>query len=339
MSERSPCSRGFSLVELLVSTAILAIILLVIFSITQQTGSVWKSSQAKIESFQAARSAFESLTRKLSQATLNGYYDYFDGSGRTPRDPSYDGKPTRYGRQSDLHFISGPGLLSDASQIGHAVFFQAPLGYANSINWSGLDGALNSIGYYVTYNDDAETGGRPGFVTEALSPLKHRFRLMQFTQSLQDLDIFRTANATGTGWFTGGSAPAGNIASTRPLADNIIALVILPKKSAADDASGTSLTTDYSYDSRTPWSGTTQPQQMNQLPPILHVVMVALDEPSAQRVCVNGTAPDFGIQGLFHDPAKLDDNLGKLEDKLKSQNLNYHIFQADIGIRGAKWSQ
>ena len=85
--------RGFTLVELLVSTAILAIILLVIFSITQQTGRVWKSSQAKIEAFQGARAAFESITRKLGQATLNGYYDYFDGSGRTPRDPAYDGQP------------------------------------------------------------------------------------------------------------------------------------------------------------------------------------------------------------------------------------------------------
>ncbi|GAT34687.1 Verru_Chthon cassette protein C [Terrimicrobium sacchariphilum] len=331
--------RGFTLVELLVSTAILAIILLVIFSITQQTGRVWKSSQAKIESFQGARAAFESLTRKLGQATLNGYYDYFDASGRTPRDPAYDGQPARYGRQSDLHFISGPGLLTNPSQISHAVFFQAPLGYANSTAWSGLDGALNAVGYYVAYNDDAATGGRPGFVSEALSPLKHRFRLMQFTQSLQDLNIFKTANATGTGWFTGGTAPAGNNASTRPLADNIIALVILPKKSAADDASETSLTTDYTFDSRTPWSGTTQPQQMNQLPPILHVVMVALDEPSAQRVCVGDAAPDLGIPSLFHDPSKLDDDIATLEGTLKSRNLNYQVFQADIGIRGAKWSQ
>ncbi len=126
--------------DLLVSTVILAIILVVIFSITQQTGRVWKSSQAKIESFQSARAAFESLTRKLSQATLNGYYDYFDANGRTPKDPSYDGKPARYGRQSDLHFISGPGLLTHPAQVSHAVFFQAPLGYSNATNWSGYAG-------------------------------------------------------------------------------------------------------------------------------------------------------------------------------------------------------
>ncbi len=78
---------------------------------------------------------------------------------------------------------------------------------------------------------------------------------------------------------------------------------------------------------------------MNQLPPILHVAMVAIDEPSAQRICVNDNPPDFGVQSLFRDPKKLDADLATLETTLKAKNLGYQIFQADIGIRGAKWSQ
>ncbi|MFV0338372.1 MAG: hypothetical protein ACK5LK_09055, partial [Chthoniobacterales bacterium] len=169
----------------------------------------------------------------------------------------------------------------------------------------------------------------------------YRFRLMQFTQSLQDLGVFKAANAGGTGWFTSGSAPAGDISSTRPLAENIIALIILPKLADADNPSGTSLVgDDFSYDSRTTWSGSsTQPVQMNQLPPLIHVVMVAIDEPSAQRYCTSTTPPNFGQDSLFKNPDNLEDDLKEMEKNLREKNISYEIFRADIGIRGAKWSQ
>lgn len=321
------------------SLAILGVIMLAIFGVTRETGKIWKSSTAKIEAFQGARLAFESLTRRLSQSTLNGYYDYFDANGHSSSHPSYNGTPSVYGRQSELHFISGPDLLSGSIlQVTHAVFFQAPLGYANSDAWSGLESALNAVGYYVTYNDDAQAGNRPGFITPTLSPLKYRFRLMQFTQSLQNLEIFKPANVSGTGWFVSGTSPAGNAASTRPLADNIVALVILPRKSNRDDPGGTALCPDYSYDSRRPWTGPKQPEQMNQLPPLLQVVMVAIDEPSAQRVCTGATAPDFGLGSLFKQASGLEADLSTLEASLSREKLTYKIFRADIGIRGAKWS-
>lgn len=333
-------AQAFSLIEVLVSTVILCVILLVIFGITQETSRVWKNSRAKIEAFQGARAAFDSLTRRLSQATLNGYYDYFDASGKAASELGYDGSPVRYGRQSDLHFLSGRNLLSTPVQVTHAVFFQAPLGYAGGTNWSALDGALNATGYYVTYNDDAESGLRPGFVSATLSPLKHRFRLMQFTQSLQDLGIFKNANTVGTGWLTSGGSPVGNNSSTRPLAENIVALVILPKRADADNPSGLPLSgADFSYDTRTAWSGSNQPVQMNQLPPLLHVAMVAIDEPSAQRLCTGATPPDLGLDVLFQDVEHLEDDLGKLEQTLREKHVKYEIFRADIGIRGAKWSE
>ena len=62
---------GFTIVELLATMAILAVIVTVIFGITQQTANAWKSTSSKIDSFQASRAAFESITQSLSQATLN----------------------------------------------------------------------------------------------------------------------------------------------------------------------------------------------------------------------------------------------------------------------------
>ena len=68
-------SPGFTLTEILVATAILAIIIGILFSMTQQTGKVWKNTTGKVEVFRTARNAFEAMTRTLSQATLNTYYD------------------------------------------------------------------------------------------------------------------------------------------------------------------------------------------------------------------------------------------------------------------------
>ncbi len=51
------------------------LILVLVLSITSQTSQVWKRSAAKIEAFQGARAAYETITSRLRQATLNTYLD------------------------------------------------------------------------------------------------------------------------------------------------------------------------------------------------------------------------------------------------------------------------
>ena len=74
---------GFTILELLVATAVLSLILVVMLSLITQTSSVWRSSSARIEAFQSARRGFENLTRSLEQATLNTYWDYDNPSNPT----------------------------------------------------------------------------------------------------------------------------------------------------------------------------------------------------------------------------------------------------------------
>ncbi len=112
-------SRGFTLIELLVSVAILALLLLIIASIIDATRRTWGYASGRIEEFRGAREAFEAITSKLSQATLNPYWDYND-----PNDP------TSYARQSELRFLSGPAssILSNSAAKTHGVFFHRSLG-------------------------------------------------------------------------------------------------------------------------------------------------------------------------------------------------------------------
>ena len=377
---RSETNSGFTLIEMLVAMVVLLMIMAIIFEITNETGRLWKNTSGNIQSFQAGRAGFESMTRRLSQATLNTYYDYFNASEQSAEafytaNPTGTFTPATYGRYSELQFVSGAahnttntGLLDGATHVAdpvtHAIFFQAPLGYTSSTSYSILSSTLNAVGYYIDYCSDQQAGARPGFVPASV-PLKYRYRLMQFTQPTESLPIFLTANQTGTGWLTYGSAPPTSVApvgtttttttttppqlaSTHMLAENIVAMVILPKESPQDDSTGTALCPNYTYNSRASWTSGKQPLQMNQLPPVVHVVMIAIDEPSAMKICTSSTDPlALKSSTLFQNASLLASDLSSLEailDANSSQTtnlvkLNYRVFDTDVAIRGAKWSQ
>ena len=299
------CVHAFTLVELLVSTAIIGMILLVLVSITGQTSATWRYTTGKIEQFRESRTAFDTMTTRLSQATLNTYWDYFDAQGK-PRGVNTAFVPAKYGRQSELLFTSGSAskLLGDTAtgaRVSHCVFFHAPLGLTEdskntaNVNMRGLNNLLNVWGYYVELRDDKDL--RPSFVTDSIAPPRWRFRLMEFMQPSQKLSTY---SPTWTG-KNGSTSPGGaqyswfktpanaNPAPVHVLAENIVALIIRPQLSKQDVDQQTQagkkseLTTDYIYDTRyDPVASKSKfPDPMlnpvNQLPPILQITMVAID--------------------------------------------------------------
>src|SRR5450432_647945 len=156
MTDAEPARRsGFTLVELLLSTAVISLLCLVLVQITGATANTWRYTSNKIEQFQAARSGFESMTRKISQATLNTYWDYDSPTALT----SSTGAPAKYIRQSDLRFICGPTASGTAQLVPaparsfptQGIFFHAPLGFVDrtTSNYRGLENLLNIWGYFV----------------------------------------------------------------------------------------------------------------------------------------------------------------------------------------------
>ena len=331
---------GFTIVELLVATAVLILLLGILFVAISETGKIWRHSSDQIESFQDARAAFETITSTLSQATLNTYYDYFDSTGHAANEAAFSGVPARYGRQSELHFISGSQLID--GQVTHAVFFQAPLGYAAK-SYASLGTLLNACGFFVRFTDDSSTSslsGRPPFL-DNLMQKRFRYQLMMLSQPSENLSIF-SSTGTGSGWYANflNATPP----NARVLAENIVVFVVLPKETDADEAgipAGQRIGANYSYDSRTAWSGTKQPTAMNQLCPIVKVLMIAADESSIARVQGTSSAPpslgiDYSV--LFKEAAKLPDDLAKAEAALANRKINYRVFQAEIPLRNSKWS-
>ena len=341
-------SGGFTLVEVLVASAILVAMLGFLLVVMDQTARIWSGTSAKVEQFREARTGFERVTTRLSQATLNTYWDYDSPTN-----------PTRYERRSELRFIAGSaatllGNSGSAARVTHAIFFNAPLGITGSTNYEGLANALNTFGYFTELADD--TGQRPPFITTAMIPLRWRFRLMEFSQPTEKFNLYQ---------FTSGTPTAPNLASTytgtdwfktdvnnsavlkRVITENVIALIITPRLAKADEAlqspsnaTHSPLAPNYSYDS-TGTNANPQLNPKNQLPPVVQLTMVAIDDRSAEKLDLTGVAQAdvFKMATLFTDTRNLTTDLATLEGTLAARHLRYRIFTTNIHIRAAKWSR
>ena len=62
---------GFTLLELMVSMVVLALLMLVVFNMLETTTKAWSQSTERVQTFKEARVAFEGLTRRIGQAMLN----------------------------------------------------------------------------------------------------------------------------------------------------------------------------------------------------------------------------------------------------------------------------
>ncbi len=337
---------GFTLVELLVAMAVLAILVVVFAQIFRITAFTWSSTRQKVDSFQSARAAFEILKTQLASATLNPCLDYVDATGnfRLPSNAKTF-VPAGYARTSELHFLSGltPGIKSGAmaaTHPGHAIFFQTPAAYSLNASLRGLPGLLNACGFYVEYGDGNDI--RPDFMSTLAMPSRYRYRLYQVLQPTERLRIHA---GSGQSWIESADRSRG------VLAENVIALIVLPTLSESDELRATGeitrnyLTEDYRYDTRAWDGGTKTPRTVrtrNQLPPIVRLMLVAVSEESMLKMEVSSTTPFASLfVELFENPADYAQDVEKLKKRLGalSPPLDYRIFQTDVALNEAKWSE
>jgi uncharacterized protein (TIGR02599 family) len=348
---------GFTLMEILVALIIVAVLTVLFAGIVNHTSNVWRRTTAKAEQFREARTAYESMTARLAQATLNTYWDYDNPTN-----------PRRYERRSELRFISGPAddLLgtppAGRSHPAHAVFFQAPLGITEMPRYRGYENLLCLSGYYLELGDD--TALRPDFITTKLVPPRFRSRLMELWAPAERNTIYSFTSGpagrtySGREWFTG--LFAADHPPVHVLAENIVALIITPRlapadeaplKPAGENADYSPLAPNFLYDSapvvaaNDPRYSDARLNPINQLPPLLEVTMVAIDERSAGRLGHLWESTDpFEIANYFRDTRRtgpelhLDGSSDSLESRLVAQHLNYRVFTTNVVIRAAKWS-
>ncbi|MEQ1935934.1 MAG: hypothetical protein ABL962_18925, partial [Fimbriimonadaceae bacterium] len=147
-------------------------------------------------------------------------------------------------------------------------------------------------------------------------------------------------------------------AFTRPIAENILTLVISPQVETTGNT-GTqpySIAPNYLYDSTlitNPGAtiSATNPQGTRHLlPPMLKVTMVALDERSGEflarkendsmrKKVLDATSALFkSASNYASDLAGTDKKPGTLEQTLIDNKLTYRVFTTTIALRQARWS-
>ena len=386
---RSAAGRAFTLIELLVSVTFLVILMLVVSQVIGIVQRTWVRANSRVSQFREARQAFDTLSRSLSQATLNNYWDNeFDISGTDAAGQQIT-LAKDYFRQSELQFICGPtstvipAAAGNAQNYpGHAVFFQAPLGIASLVataaqggnnqvvNTENMVNLLCGRGYFVEWGTDATF--RPAFL-DALNnavPVRSRLRLMEYSPTAEKNRIYdtnlRPITAHSKEWYedvlnTGvqsAQETAQTRAFTRPIAENIIALVISPQLEATGNTtvSPSAIAPLFIYDSTlkvnpgsSPVNNSAQGTQ-HLLPPLLKVSMVALDERSGEFLAREENSQMrtellTAIAGKLQSAASLVEELdgeqgktGTLVQLLLDKKLNYRIFSTTIALKQSRWS-
>ena len=403
-SSRIRNGAAFTLVEMVVSLAILSIILLILGQATTAMRKAVTQTTTEVQEFAGAQNAFEVMTRRISQATLNAYNDT---AAYTPINPtpqtSGTGSVSGYTRASELRFISGPAslastalnnitgpLFTDATGATpyhptHAIFFQAPLGTSSVPS---LLQAMNTCGYYIEWNSDKALGIVPAFIPTATYTARWRFRLMEMIEPSDYLTIYSYTSGsngvatttttgpasnswtyTGKDWFqtpykNSTISTTGDYLCARPIADNVILLAFLPMVSPQNalypttggnpDGTSTDLMTapsgqsGYLYDTApiqtSPGPGLL-PVSQNQLPPLVYVLMIAVDEKSFYAYQMQGgnstTCPsNLGIDYPGGNATFLtvstytqrQSDVTQVETALAANHIKYRVFSSIVPL-------
>ncbi len=389
---------AFSLIELMVATALLTMMLVMVFQMLKGMQSQWKRTRQAVGEFKDARAGFDELTRRIGGATLNTYWGYRYGTA------TVKGVSIRVGQsfipQSELHFVCGPvdelGLKSgDTDQVGgrytHAIFYQAPFGFTieksptdkSELKYERMNSTLNSWGYYIEFNTDELD--RPEFlVTVENAPLpRPRYRLMEFRQPTEYLQVYKlnlkekekADKSDLYRWFTEGNYSVNSVwntslkgrgsedffRTTRPIAENIIGMILRPREADESSSGSTSggsgggggtatdktpLAPNFIFDSRAfQWSGTAESlETKHQLPPIIDVTFIAVDEPSFLQYCAKnsirtaGEDPKLVDKDWFKESKNFSKDIKSLQEKLHALGLpDFRIFNTSIRMRESKW--
>jgi len=282
------------------------------------------------------------MTQRLSDATLNTYYDYDSATA-----------PTTYLRRSDLQFYIGQnnnaflqGLSpAPSANSGQSIYFQSPQGYSNSsTTYANTQGLLNACGYFVEFGSD-QPYWPALFNGVGLVQPRYRYRLMQTIQSTEFNGIYVDTEGISAETTPAWISPLNSLAL--PVADNIIALVIWPREDPTLDSAGTALSTDYTYNSRQGLPVPAVAIQSEQMPPILEVTVIAIDEASATRL-QNGSAAPTVIEtalktgasgtGAFKQVTQYAADLAYMENALAGAHINYQVLTTSVTLRESKWS-
>ena len=316
--------KGWTLIEVLISTSILAVLVMVMAEALNTTQRSWLASRSAAERQQTVDSAISVLSREVRQAMLASR-------------PSYDTALDKLVPASDLHFVCGPAaeLLPGVPGVcGDAVFFQRP----------GRDGdlqrAMQACGFFVQFGGDEVW--RPTFLTAL--PSNRRLRLLQFHQPAENLTLFQPTAVIGEAsrlsqltsrsdlynWFVQPLSDTGAFkSSVSVVAENVVAMIVQASPSA-----------QRCYDSRRfQWEAGSAEAALSrhQLPDMMDVTLVMVDEAGWARLAQDEAESLAAVVMSFvkaqsWQPETLQKSLDGLQALLQNHRLSTRISVMTAGM-------
>jgi prepilin-type N-terminal cleavage/methylation domain-containing protein len=247
---------GFTLLEVLISTTILAFLVVILSQMLGGVGGVWQQGHAQVEKSEGGRAILEFMAKELQAAML----------------------PVNRADQTSLQLVVNPSV-SATYKNRDAIFWQAPLATDQSL------GDIAEFGYFVKWDN-----------SNAQNPKARlcRFFVNPGTNYIADANYLIDSNPNA--WLgdaiINSVAPADNTNSDAPyqglFVENVLALWITCLDPAGNTISQGANGTN-AFDSRlgytyTDVSGTSVALSGCALPAAIDVSFVLLDSNSANRI-------------------------------------------------------
>jgi len=254
------CKRGFTLLEILVATVILAGMVVLLASVAHQVSDLWRRVEAENQRRDAARVLLHFLARELAMA-----------SHPVPAAPAATGGDNLQLIVNLPATADNPGGIPAAFCSPHAIFYQSPVAQNTS------RGEIAEVGYFIQW-DTAQPG-------KALPRLCRLF--VEPTDTSHYL-----VYTPGGNWPSAAATVATATAPTYRgwLSDNVIALWIrcldASGQPITQNAAGETLNSGYGFDSRQgyrdPSSGTVHLAPA--LPPCVEIALVVADSRTVANI-------------------------------------------------------
>jgi len=356
---KSDARGAFTLVELMVATGLVLVLAVALAALISQTSRSFHIARSTVDEFQRAQCAFETLARRIGEATLNNYWDFVASSSMVGR----------YQRMSELRFVSGP-MQCGANPLdvekgetrrvrpGHGIFFQATTGKPGIVRDPGvlgLENLLNTWGYFVEVGTDGLP--RPSILRPQIhTPVAPR--LMELCEPTQRLSIYRYTSGqpkyAGFEWFR---MPLKDQTLVHVVAENVAALIIVPKLTAQETERLVPNSSEEERDALLAphlfyHSGDEPPPEIeparnmrHRLPALVEITLVALDAATVARLYHPDDLDPLKLSDTFHDARQLraqlqidqiDRSRDSLERRLIDSQANYRLFTATVPIRSAQ---